>query len=157
MTMNNSTVILARPSFFIVNEMRSFMEDTGFDPAPLQDMSQLDQLNISPASVKGTVISTAVRSDVPEGYAEVLKILRNRYTNIPAAFATLVDFDTMAKAIRLKMEGIIDNPHVLPINRDTLHDRKLGKPETLLVIRKDDITSPESRSLAEQILNRHFH
>jgi hypothetical protein len=134
--------------------MQAFMKESNYSAKPVKSLNEIQE--VPSVSVKGSVISTAVRSDVPESYPEVLTQIRNEHPRVPVMFATLVDFETISKTIRLKLEEQGLDPNVVPISRETLRSEPLGQPNTYIVIHKDDITDPERKRLATQILNRHF-
>lgn len=152
--MSDNIVLLARPSYFIVNEMQDYLKQNGYTPKPINDLNQLN--GIPKSKITGAVISTAVRSDVSESYLDVLKILREYHRNIPVMFATLVNFETMSKAISLKLDEYTDEKTMLDMSRSTLQGGLLGNKDSYVIIQKDDITDPEQYKLASQILKRHF-
>lgn len=57
-------ILLARPNMFLVNEMKDFLTVCGYEPTPIENLSDLDQHNS--LEIGGMVISTAIASTVKE-------------------------------------------------------------------------------------------
>jgi hypothetical protein len=134
--------------------MQGFMQESDYQAKPVKNLQQIKE--VPSTAVRGTVISTAVRSDVSESYPEVLQQIRQVHPRIPVMFATLVDFDTIAKTIRLKLDEIGMDGQVVPISSETLQSGQLGDPNIYVVIHKNDITDVQRNAVAKQVLNRHF-
>lgn len=150
----NKKVLLARPSLFIVNEMKPFIELTGYEPRPLRNLEILDK--ISQEQVAGTVISTAINSDVKESMEEVISRIRSRFPNMPVVLATLVDFEHLIKALRLK-ESAFGNPvNFLDLQRAE-NKLTLDSKREVLVLHKSDIDTDEKRKSAASVVKRFFY
>jgi|GEM_PF-5819760 hypothetical protein len=147
-------VLLARPSIFIVNEMGPFVTQSGYNPRGIKNLAHLDK--IPDDALGGAVISTAINSVVPEGYEEVVVLMRRKYPTLPIALATLVDFEHIYKALRLKLcernnvvEDFIDIGNVSPTTQ-------LDPAKQMLVIHKKHIDTDINRAKASQILKNFF-
>jgi len=144
-------VLLARPSLFIVNDMRHLLVDSSYVPTPIKHINEL-QLHIF-TQVGGAVISTALNSEVVEDYAQVAKALKD--STIPIMLATLVPFENLVKALKIKF---LNNG--LTMNFYSIQDaarRLILNPNTdILVIHKDDITVQEMYAVTKKTVNNFF-
>ena len=68
-------VLLARPSLFIVKDMRHLLVDSSYEPTPIKHLNELKLHNF--AQIGGAVISTALNSEVAEDYAQVAKSIKD--------------------------------------------------------------------------------
>lgn len=148
------TVLLARPSFFIVNDMKKFIANNGYDPRPLKSIKQIDQIPVH--LVSGVVISNAISSDVDETYMEVVKAIRNVSPKLPIAFATLVDFDVIKRSIKMNLETLYDEPIVTNIDNYNTDSMNTSTDQLFLVLHKDDISKADREKKANDIITRHF-
>lgn len=146
-------VLLARPSVFIVNEMKPFIEMADFEPRPLKDLATLP--NLPGNEIAGTVISTAINSDVKESLLDVTLKVREHFPKMPLVFATLVEFEHLKKSLELKFADFPVDFEFLSLQMAKI--RPLLYPEKqVIVLHKDDIDSDSKRREAAQTIRRFF-
>ncbi|NCP84800.1 MAG: hypothetical protein GW809_02245 [Bacteroidetes bacterium] len=146
-------VLLARPSLFIVNDMRHLLIDSSYVPTPIKHLNELQLQDFS--KVGGAVISTALSSEVAEDYAQVAKAIKDIDISTPIMMATLVPFEHLIKALTIKFSTNGMNMNFYSIQ---IASRKLSlNPTTdVLVIHKDDITSQEMYAITKKTFNNFF-
>mgnify|MGYP000861487032 CR=1 FL=1 len=145
-------VLLARPSLFIVKDMRHLLVDSSYEPTPIKHLNELKLHNF--AQIGGAVISTALNSEVAEDYAQVAKSIKDIDKSMPIMLATLVPFENLVKALNIKFSNNGMNMKFYSIQDAS---RKMMNPTTdVLVIHKDDITSQEMYSLTKKTVNNFF-
>lgn len=153
MTTSNKKVLLARPSVFIVNDMRRLLTDLSFHPTPIK---VLDEINLYQKSeVAGAVISTAIQSEVSEDYAQVAKALKQFDAGLPIMLATLVPFENLVKALKLKFEsnGLSMNFYSI---KEASKQLTLNPTKDALVIHRDDITSESDYQITFKTVQKFF-
>ncbi|MBI2837315.1 MAG: hypothetical protein HYX75_03315 [Acidobacteria bacterium] len=150
----NGRILLARTHPFMVDVVRPFLTANGWSPEALADLADLAR--IGTRGYAGSIISTAPHGSVRQTYLQVFEALRGRYPNLPVAFTTLVDWDSIEHALRLQLSVSMAKPEILPVLAGTLASPALGSPTGILVIRKEDLTDPSAAGLTAQILRRHF-
>ena len=147
-------VLLARPHFFIVAEMRPFLEKAGFAPSKLETLADLG--GETHGFLSGAVISTAVVSSVGASVEEVFSAVRAKYPRLPILFAGLLDFPTMKSAVERYVKSHHADAEILPIAAQTESHPGLGKKSVFLVLTKENLASEEARALAQRVLRKHF-
>lgn len=152
--MNKKKVLLARPSFFIVNEMKAFINICNYDPVPLKNMDIIK--TIPENALAGAVISMAINSDVKESLIEVAIILRNQYPNMPIMLATLVDFDMIKKSLGLKFADFPDKINFLDMTAAS-NKLILNTKNDILIINRSDIDTDQKRMTASRVVSKFFN
>ncbi len=146
-------ILLARPHPFIVSEMKPFLEQNGYSPRKVDTLADLPG---STAGASGAIISLAVVSAIGESAETVFAALRKVAPGMPVLFASIIDF----AAAKSTMERLAKNAGltgaIFGIDAAIESNPALGKPDTFLFLNKDDLVSPERRSLAARIIKRHF-
>lgn len=153
MTTSIKKVLLARPSVFIVNDMRRLLTDLSFYPTPIK---VLDEINLYQKSeLVGAVISTAIQSEVKEDYAQVAKALKQFDAGLPIMLATLVPFENLVKALKLKFEsnGLSMNFYSI---KEASKQFTLNPIKDALVIHRDDITSESDYQITFSTVQKFF-
>lgn len=146
-------VLLARPSVFIVHEMKPFIELCAYEPRPLKNLSNLP--NLPESEIAGAVISTAINSDVKESLFEVTIEVKKHFPSMPIVFATLVDFDHLKKSLELKFAEFSPKLEFLSLAQAKI--RPLLYPARhIIVLHKDDIDNDAKRREASQTIKRFF-
>lgn len=144
-------VLLARPHAFIVEEMKPFLLECGYMPVKVSSLDELQSALALPAN--GAVISTALSSSIGADAATVFARLRQTAPSLPVMFAGMADVAT----IRLTAGRA-----VAPVVTDAAFHEAAGWPmrfdrqREFLVLRKEDLTSAESRQRATRALRSLF-
>lgn len=144
-------VLLARPHAFIVSEMRPFLERAGFAPVKLERLDDLEAGAGGPFAA--AVISTAVVSPIQASAAEVFERVRRRYPRLPVIFAGLTEFESMRSLIEQAIRNSSAGLAILPVSAETAEHPRLGSPDVVLALRKDDL-SGAAAELTARILKR---
>jgi len=147
------TVLLARPHPFIVSEMRPFLEQNGFSP---KKMDSLADLPANSAGASGAIISLAVSSSVGDTPEEVFAQVRKNAPRLPILFAAMLDFEKMKTTLERLAKSAGIEVTILGVEAATESNIALSKPNTFVYIGKDDLVKPDRRTLAAQILQKHF-
>jgi hypothetical protein len=147
-------VLLARPHAFIVNEMRPFLLEAGYAPARPDDLPGLERALAEPAA--GAIISTAIRSSVPVDAATVFRMVRQRWPEMPVAFAGMADAATMRAAVERAVQPLAPLPLVVGAAGYRRPMIAAQRAQTFLVLRKDDLVDPAARQAALAALRAHF-
>lgn len=150
----DNTILLARPNYFLVNDMKNFISENGFTPKPLQNLDELNALSMN--QVKGVVISTAVSSNVDVSYMDVVNRVRAHKPGVPIVFATMVDYEMMRKSVLLNLEKSFSNPVVANINTYGQAVSSTKAENVFLMLHKDEISNPELRKIAGREIGKHF-
>lgn len=148
------TILLARPHPFIVEEMRPFLEHSGYAVSKL-DLAAADTDAVIRNSA-GAVISLALVSSVNVSAEDVLMRLRKSAPDKPLLFAAMVALETLRNSLlRLAEQAGIQ---ATLLNVSTEHERSpaLGKPGTFLYVSRDDMADPKRRAMATLMVKRHF-
>lgn len=145
-------VVLARPNFLIVEDMRAFLRAHGYEPVRLTHLEGIRQIPVH--SVAGVVISTAVMSSIEATVPEVLQVVRDVMPEVPVAFATLVEFEKSSNALRATALGGSPDATLVRSDQDAGPEVALGARLTYLVLRADDIK--DDSSPAGALVERHF-
>ena len=144
-------VLLARPHAFIVDEMKPFLLECGYTPVKVSSLDELQSALAQPAN--SAVISTALSSSIGADAATVFARLRQTAPSLPVMFAGMADVAT----IRLTAGRA-----VAPVVTDAAFHEAAGWPmrfdrqREFLVLRKEDLTSAESRQRATRALRSLF-
>jgi hypothetical protein len=147
------TVLLARPHPFIAAEMRSFMEESGYSPSKLETLDSLPGLVGTSA---GVVISMALSSAVGESAEEVFQQIRKVSARVPVLFAAMLPFDKVRPGLERVAKQAAPSAMILGLDSVQAGAGQLGRPDTLLYLSKDDLTSVARRSAAARLIQRHF-
>ena len=143
-------VLLARPNPFIVDEMKGFLENCGYEPVPIKDLNELG--GFPEDEVAGAVVSTTVISSVHESAEGVVEALRQRFPSIPVTFASMLAEEDIEDMLKHKLEKVSSSPNVLSVKKGLL-DHTLGAPDTFLVVTQDDL---KDQALAGKIIEKQF-
>jgi len=143
-------VVLARPNPFIVDEMKGFLVNCGYEPVPIKDLKDL--LNIDAAEVAGAVVSNTVVSSVGEKTEEVIAALRQKFPEVPVAIASMVAEDAIEDMLTHKLEKVSANPKVISVAKGLL-DHSLGTADTFLVVTQEDM---KDMTTSGKIIEQHF-
>lgn len=148
-----STVLIARPHPFIVSSMKPFLEEMGYSVTKLDRVSELAE----PAPrASGVVISLALSSPIPESAEEVFSQLRRVAPHTPVLFASMLNADLAAHSLEQISKRHGFQALVISANSPATAWAGLGKQETFLYLSKEDIEAQASRSLLQQMVQRHF-
>ena len=150
----NKQILLARPHPFIVSEMRPFLEQNGFSPLPIKDISELEGL--ASTSLSGAIISLAVQSTIDESAEMVFEAIRKQFPYLPVAFAGMLDTSMASKAIKRVLPESIGTYHVITADTNNEHRVELGRPSTFVYIRNSDLSTPDTMKIVTLMLQRHF-
>lgn len=146
-------IVLARPHPFIVSEMKPFLEQNGYTPAPLAALADLPASTVGAA---GAIISLAVVSPIGATAEAVYTELRKSAPRLPVLFASIIDFAAAKSTLERLAKNAGVTGTILGIDAASETNPALGKPDTFLFLNKDDLVSPDQRALAARILKRHF-
>lgn len=149
--MTEKTIILARPSVYIVEEMKNLLSRNGYTPYVIND---IEDIKNSPASTKGVIISTAVTSGVGT-IDEIISSVRQSFPSVPMAFTTLQSFDTVVKLLDNKLKTSPTGPEFILADKDSVSNKYLGEINGYLVIRKQDLVA-DNEKFCDQLIKRHF-
>ena len=147
-------ILLARPHPFIVSEMKPFLEQSGFSPLPIKDISELEGL--ASTSLSGAIISLAVQSTIDESAVMVFEAIRKQFPYLQVAFAGMLDASMASKAIKRVLPESIGNYHVIAADKNNERRVELGQPSTFVYIRDSDLSTPDTAKIAALMLQRHF-
>lgn len=133
--------------------MKPFLEEGGY---AIDRLTHISGLSMQSGGVAGAVISLALSSTIAESAAEVLLQLRRAAPRVPVLFAAMLSLAQARPALEriAKQAGIEAN--VLGVDATPAESAQWGRPETLLYLSKDDLTSPERRAIAAGLIQRHF-
>ena len=146
-------VLLARPSVFIVNDMKHLLTTLGVAPTPIKNVNEI---TTHPSTeLAGAVISTALNSEVPEDYAQVAKALKDHDPNLPLLLATLVPFDNLVKALTIKFKNNGLDMDFLSM-RAASRAGDINPALDVVVIHRDDITSTSNFETTVSTIRRFF-
>lgn len=147
-------ILLARPHPFIVSEMIPFLEQTGFSPLPIKDISQL--AGLASSSFGGAIISLAVQSTINESAEMVFEAIRKQFPYLPVVFAGMLDTTMASKAIKRMFPESIGKCQVIAVEKNNERSNDLGQPSTFIYIRNTDLFAPDTARIAAMMLKRHF-
>lgn len=149
----SKTILIARPHTFIVSVMKPFLEECGYVIDKLEHISGLQSQSLVAA---GAVISLALSSSVVQSAQEVFLKLKNMAPRTPVLFAAMLSLEQAPPALEriAKQAGLAAN--ILGVDAAPAVAAQLGRQETFLYLSKDDLTSPERRTLAARLIQRHF-
>jgi len=149
----SKTVLIARPHTFIISAMKPFLEEGGYRIDKLEHISGLASQT---SGIAGAVISLALSSTITESAEEVFLKLKNVAVRVPVVFAAMLSFEQARPALEriAKQAGI--QATITGLDPTPVVASQLGRPETFLYLSKDDLTSPERRSTAARLIQRHF-
>lgn len=150
----DNMILLARPNYFLVNDMQNFISENGFTPKPLKNLNDLNALSMN--QVKGVVISTAVSSNVDVSYMDVVNRVRSHKPGVPIVFATMVDYEMMKKSVMLNLEKSFSSPVVANINNYDQAASSTKAENMFLMLHKDEISNSELRKVAGRQIGKHF-
>lgn len=147
------TVLIARPHTFIVSVMKPFLEEGGFVTDKLEHISGLSSQT---SGIAGAVISLALSSSITESAEEVFLKLKSVAPRVPVLFAAMLSFEQARPALEriAKLAGI--QATITGIDLTPAVAAQVGRAETFLYFSKDDLTSPERRTVAARLIQRHF-
>lgn len=147
------TILLARPHPFIVSEMKPLLEQAGFATRKLESLADLPT---AIRGVSGVVVSLAISSPIGASAAEVLAEVRKLQPGVPVLFAAMLDLQEASSNLErlAKASGVVAT--VLGATAGSESHSGLGRSGTFVYLSKDDLSSPERRPLATQIIERHF-
>jgi len=144
-------VLLARPHAFIVNQMRPFLLDAGYEAVGARDLDHLRSALAS--SLRGAIISTAVTSTVEADAAAVFRLVRERQPRLPVVFAGMADAATMRITAERAVKDLVAQPALAgPDEYRPGADRQ----STFLILRKDDLLDAAAVERAARALRSHF-
>lgn len=148
----SKSVLIARPHTFIVSVMKPFLEESGFRTSKLEHISGLQQQS---SGISGAVISLALSSSITESAEEVFLTLKSLAPRIPILFAAMLPLEQARPALEriAKQAGIAVT--ILGIDAAPAA-AQLGRQETFVYVSKEDLTSPERRTMAGRLIQRHF-
>ena len=152
--MGENIVLLARPHPFIARHMKKFLEDNGYRPLPIADLSELDTVPVG--DVKAAVISTSLVSDVEDSYADVFNEIRSKFPQLPVLFATLGNPEDMIGLITHTLESDDLKPQVLEVKFESVADRRLGKADTFVLIHKNCLTTDKGINMLTKMFKSHL-
>lgn len=149
----SKTVLIARPHTFIVSVMKPFLEEGGFGTDKLEHISGLSSQT---SGIAGAVISLALSSSITESAEGVFLKLKSVAPRVPVLFAAMLSFEQARPALEriAKQAGI--QATITGVDPTPAAAAQLGRQETFLYLSKDDLTSPERRSAAARLIQRHF-
>lgn len=147
-------VLLARPHPMIVTEMRRFLEENDYEPLPLSEL--LEKPREDPRAITGGVISTSLTSKVREPVEEVARRLREWYPDLPLVFATIGERQVMARALARKLRSAIGTLGVLDALEVRESDERLGRPDHVLLLHRDDLVVSAGSSEIPLVVKRHL-
>lgn len=149
----SKAVLIARPHTFIVSAMKPFLEEGGFRTVKLEHIGGLPSQT---SGIAGAVISLALSSSITESAEEVFLKLKSFAPRVPVVFAAMLSFEQARPALEriAKQAGL--QATISGIDPTPAVAAQLGRPETFLYLSKDDLTSPERRSTAARLVQRHF-
>jgi len=145
-------VVLARPNFLIVEDMRAFLRKNGFEPVRLTTLEDFHGLRFE--AVAGVVISTAVISSIEQSPLEVLELVRGDMSEVPVAFATLVEFEKAAPGLQTTVFRARTDVSLVPSDSPLADGLSLGGPDDYLLLRKADIA--DASTPAGDLVRQHF-
>ena len=144
-------VLLARPHAFIVNQMRPFLLDAGYEAMGARDFDHLRTALAS--SFRGAIISTAVTSTVEADAATVFRLVRERQPRLPVVFAGMADAATMRTTAERAVKELVASPVFAgPDDYRPGADRQTS----FLILRKDDLLDADAVERAARALRSHF-
>ena len=149
----SKTIILARPHPFIVSEMKPMLEQAGYTVIKLDDINDLPDLL---ESADGAVISLAVTSSIPESAEEVLARIHSQSPEIPVLFAGLLEFGKACGILDNMANNMGINAAAFSTETATRSPSALGHPNTLLYVSKDEISDPDRKRMARDLIRKHL-
>ena len=75
---------------------------------------------------------------------------------MPLAFAGTMDEVNMKKTVSMILKSAHPGADILSVSAAAERFSRLGMPDVLVVVRKDDLTTPDGRAMTERVLRRHF-
>ncbi len=129
-------ILLARPSKFIVNEMKRLVTEAGFEPKPLANLAQIH--DVDERHVCGVVISLSTNSVVDDPYEEVLKEVEEKFKGKPVFLASLLEMGRMKKVVKHRLRENNIQKDLLRIT-DAKNIESVNFALNLIVIEKTDI------------------
>lgn len=144
-------VLLARPSSFIVNDMKRLMTEMGYRPTPISRLSDVGKMPLK--EILGAVVSNQLSSSIPEDYKEVILEIKRVNPSMPVLLASLVEFTGIEKGLRAKFEG---TPFVFFAVHDVARKLVFNTSTDILVIHLSDITDEIRLKNTASVLNRFF-
>ncbi len=149
----SKTVLIARPHTFIVSVMKPFLEEGGFGTDKLEHISGLSSQT---SGIAGAVISLALSSTITESAEEVFSRIKSVAPRVPVLFAAMLSFEQARPALERIAAQTGVQATMVGIDATSAAAAQLGKAETFLYFSKDDLTTPERRSAAARLVQRHF-
>lgn len=146
-------VLLARPHPMIVTEMRSFLDENGYEPLPLSNLAERPETQGRP--IAAGVISTSLTSQVREPVEEVALRLREWYPDLPLVIATIAERQMIARAVARKLCDAVGTVAVLDVLEVSPADARLGSPEHVLLLHRSDLSGERSAEVGG-VLRRHL-
>jgi hypothetical protein len=147
-------VLLARPHPMIVEQMRHFLTENGYEPLPLNTLETRPEA--AGSSVAGGVISTSLASQIQEPVEAVAQRVRGWYPDLPLVVTTLADRHTMARALSRKLGLAIGAPGVIDALEVDPADQRLGRPDHVLLLHRSDLIGGDGSAAIGAVLRRHL-
>lgn len=149
----SKTVLIARPHTFIVSVMKPFLEECGYQTDKLEHISGLASQS---SGISGAVISLALSSSITESAEAVFLALKGLAPRAPVLFAAMLPLAQARPALEriAKQAGL--QASILGVDAPVAASALSGHDVTFLYVSKDDLTSPERRSIAARLIQRHF-
>lgn len=147
-------VLVARPHPFIVNEIRPFLEQSGYTVSKPESVADIAPLA---RGSKAAVISLALSSPIAATPDEVVKAIRRESPRIPLLFASLLPLNQVRQTLERIAKDAGSPVTILGISEvNDANQRFLGSPQTYFYISKDDLTDPALQQRTRSLIVRHF-
>lgn len=138
----------------IISHMRQFLETFGFTPVAANSVDELSPEDIHEFS--GAIISTISMMDVNDSIAGVFDNLRSKDPAIPIAFSSNFSVAMAKDAIHESLQSLVKEAVIVPLADITQDMNAFGQDNVFVLIRKDDLSDPDLRSIAGEVLKQHF-
>lgn len=147
------TVLIARPHTFIVSVMKPFLEECGYVTDKLE---HINGLQTQASGAAGAVISLALSSSIAESAEDVFLKLRSTASRIPVLFAAMLTLEQARPALERIAKRAEVQATILGVDLASVMSVQLGRSDTFIYFSKDDLVTPERRTLATRLVQRHF-
>lgn len=144
-------VLLARPSSFIVTDMKRLMTDMGFQPNPITKLADVQNLPLQ--EFAGAVVSIQINSTIPEDYKQVIVEIKRVHPTMPILLASLVEFQDIAKGVKAKFEGTAFQFYGM---QEATRKMTFDPKNDIIAIQKADITDETRYKNTISVLRRYF-
>lgn len=146
------TILLARPYPFLVDEMKSFLEQDGYSV----DKVSPDGAELDMSGYAGAVIALAAVSELKIEPGEVLTRLRHADPAIPVVFAGLLPLSSYESTLVCIAEEQGMTARLLGVQPDCENAPELGQPEGFVYIQRDNLGQDDERGRTLAMLRKHL-